>query len=263
MNGKEYWFVSHCSKDIQIVEQIVDILKDCGISYWKAPEMIPAGSNYAREIPHALKDCSIFLFIVSKASQSSIWVEKEVDIAINCRKKIIPIRIDEMPLNEMYRFYLNNIQTVDVFVQANGKIPEDVKKKLATKFMENMPQKEELTKKKSVEISGPKIDTRTNALRINRIPMQCDKCGTELEQVGFGIYKCVKCNIEYYDDFQKIRNFVKENGPAPVRIIAKRTGVPRQTVESFFSDNSTMRYSGMNYRRESLIDQLKSIDKGI
>ena len=88
MGTDSYWFISHCSRDIEIVEQIVHILERCGISYWKAPEMIPPGSNYAREIPKALKNCSIFLFIVSRASQSSIWVEKEVDVAINCRKKL-------------------------------------------------------------------------------------------------------------------------------------------------------------------------------
>ena len=62
MLGKNYWFVSHCSKDVYVVNQLVNILKTCNISYWKAPEMIPAGSNYAREIPNALKNCDIFLF---------------------------------------------------------------------------------------------------------------------------------------------------------------------------------------------------------
>ena len=132
MLGKNYWFISHCSKDIQVVEQIVDILKSCNIPYWKAPEMIPSGSNYAREIPNALKNCGVFLFVVSEASQNSIWVEKEVDVAINIRKKIIPVRIDTVPLNDMYRFYLNNIQTIDIAVQPNGEIPNDVQKKLQT-----------------------------------------------------------------------------------------------------------------------------------
>ena len=77
MLEKDYWFISHCSKDIQIVDQIVNILKSCNIPYWKAPEMIPSGSNYAREIPNALKNCGIFLFVVSEAAQNSIWVEKD------------------------------------------------------------------------------------------------------------------------------------------------------------------------------------------
>lgn len=258
MNEKEYWFVSHCSKDIEIVEQIVDVLKEYGISYWKAPEMIPAGSNYAREIPQALKNCSVFLFIVSKASQSSIWVEKEVDIAINCRKKIIPIRIDGMPLNDMYRFYLNNIQTIDVFIQANGKIPRDVQKKLGEQFLEHTTRRNlKAEAKKELDLNSPKIDKRTNALRINKIPIQCKQCGTSLDYVSLGTYRCVKCNVDYYDDFQKIRMFLKENGPAPAIVIAKRTGVSKQTVESYFQGVSRGQYAGPGYTLENLNRELR------
>ena len=57
------WFVSHCTKDIKVVDQIVEVLKNCGIPYWKAPEMIQPGSNYAKEIPMALKNCDVFLFV--------------------------------------------------------------------------------------------------------------------------------------------------------------------------------------------------------
>ena len=45
---KESVFISYSSKDSKIVEKIVAMLKEAGISYWKAPEMIPAGSNYAQ-----------------------------------------------------------------------------------------------------------------------------------------------------------------------------------------------------------------------
>ena len=39
---KESVFISYSSKDSKIVEKIVAMLKEAGISYWKAPEMIPA-----------------------------------------------------------------------------------------------------------------------------------------------------------------------------------------------------------------------------
>lgn len=273
MSNKDYWFISHCSKDIRIVEQIVNILEQCGIAYWKAPEMIPAGSNYAREIPKALKECSVFLFVVSEASQSSIWVEKEVDIAINCGKKIIPVRIDNLPLNDMYRFYLNNVQMIDAYVEPDGQIPEYVQKKLHSRFMENTNKndvwiKNDIWTKNDVDLKNEqtikiddykaddyKIDTRSNALRINKIPMQCDKCGRALENIELGVYRCKICGIEYYDDFRKIRNFLKENGPAPAIIISKRTGVSRKTVECYFSDDLSVHYSGMDYSKTRLSKQ--------
>ena len=264
MDERGYWFVSHCSKDIKIVEQIVNVLKDCGISYWKAPEMIPAGSNYAKEIPKALKNCSVFLFIVSEASQNSIWVEKELDSAVNARKNIIPVRIDDIPLNDMYAFYLNNIQMVNVQVQSDGKIQKDSLEILHTKFKESIPKKSiisettlESTKVRpsndntgnsgiiekinvQEEMERRRLDKRTNAFRINKVPVFCDKCGMKLECVSAGTYKCPVCNIEYYDDFMKIKNFIRDNGPAPAITIARGTGVSKQAIEYYFRDDVTI-----------------------
>ena len=88
------------------------MLDKMGISYWIAPDMIPAGSNYAREIPGAIQCCEVFLLVLSKNSQQSIWVEKEIDSAINYRKTIVPFQIDDEPLTDMFRVHLNNVQTI-------------------------------------------------------------------------------------------------------------------------------------------------------
>ena len=101
---KESVFISYSSKDSKIVEKIVAMLKEAGISYWKAPEMIPAGSNYAREIPRAIAQCQVFLLVISSYSQESIWVEKEIDCAINDRKTIVPLKLTEDDLRDMFRF---------------------------------------------------------------------------------------------------------------------------------------------------------------
>ena len=69
MGSEESVFISYSSKDSKIVEKIVAMLKEAGISYWKAPEMIPAGSNYAREIPRAIAQCQVFLLVISSYSR--------------------------------------------------------------------------------------------------------------------------------------------------------------------------------------------------
>lgn len=105
-------FISYSSLDVQEANRVIRLLEQMQISYWKAPEMIPAGSSYAREIPQAIRDCKIFLLIVSQASQDSVWVEKEIDTAIHYRRTILPLRIDNEPMNDMFYFYLNNIQAI-------------------------------------------------------------------------------------------------------------------------------------------------------
>ena len=105
-------FISYSSRDSEFVKRIIKQLDQIGVSYWKAPEMIPAGSSYAREIPKAIQQCSLFLLVLSPTSQDSIWVEKEIDNAICNRKTIIPFEIREVVLNDTFRFYLNNVQMI-------------------------------------------------------------------------------------------------------------------------------------------------------
>lgn len=106
-------FISYSSKDEVTVRRITDMLQTQKISYFKAPESIPAGSNYAREIPAAIRECGAFILVISGNSQNSIWVEKEIDCAINMRKLIIPIKISEDALSDMFLFYLNNVQIIN------------------------------------------------------------------------------------------------------------------------------------------------------
>ncbi len=138
MMDKDYVFISYSSTDSGYVQQLVDVLKECQIAYWKAPEMIPAGSNYAKEIPKAIRDCSVFLLVLSGTSQNSIWVEKEVDAAICNHKQIIPVKIDDTSLNDMFRFYLNNVQTVEVETKYNMPLSDEMCNMLKKVFKEVM-----------------------------------------------------------------------------------------------------------------------------
>ena len=245
MCEKDYWFISYCSKDSHIVDILVEILRGCGISYWKAPEMIPAGSNYAKEIPKAINGCSIFLFVISEASQDSIWVEKEVDMAIGYRKKIVPLKIDMSALNDMYHFYLNNVQLTQVDVQPNGDLSANMRETLSILFLKNsgknttfLKNTETFEQQVQQTKSNIKVDTRSNALRVNKIPMQCEYCGEPLPQGEMGVYKCVRCGREHFDEFKKIRNFLEENGPASALEISRGTGVAVPTIREYFSDKT-------------------------
>ena len=118
INGKEHdndikdVFISYSSKDLVEVNEIIRLLEKENISYWKAPEMIPIGSNYAKEIPRVITGCKVFLLIISNNSQNSIWVEKEIDFAINNKKTILPVKISGGNMSDIFSFYLNNVQMI-------------------------------------------------------------------------------------------------------------------------------------------------------
>ena len=236
-----YVFISYSSMDNSFVQKLTDALDFERIPYWKAPEMIPAGSNYAKEIPQAISGCDIFLLVLSKTSQQSIWVEKEIDLAICCRKTIIPVQIDEEPLNDMYRFYLNNVQMISMWVKENitpdfTELQKQIIKLLNTP-KESKKDKNDITLTRDNHKSDSQKSTRrSNALRINRIPHECEFCGGDVEQDSMGVYLCKKCGRENYDDFQKIRNYLDKAGAAPAVVISRNTKVPLKTIEYFWKE---------------------------
>lgn len=239
MAEKGYVFISYSSGDSEFVNRLTDFMINNNINYWKAPEMIPAGSNYAKEIPKAICECDIFLLVLSEKSQKSIWVEKEVDLAICHRKTVIPVQIDEISLNDMYRFYLNNVQTL--YIQAKEIQKADFTElgiRIKGLLLENADKSLDDGKiiKKSNNNDLKKSDKRSNALRINRIPIECEFCGSVVLEDSKGVYKCTQCGRENYDDFQKVRNYLEKVGAAPAAVIARNTGVPMKTIEYFWNE---------------------------
>ena len=251
MAAEKYVFISYSSKDFALVNEFIKILEQMGIPYWKAPDMIPAGSNYAREIPNAITGCELFLLFISAASQESIWVEKEVDSAVRNRKVIIPIQIDSTPMSEMFLFYLNNVQMISYSENQENAIT-DLKKQLQALFLKQQrtEDKSELQQKndgnpaalqtrQEIRISEKEVPSsdkakRKNAFSINRIPTECRYCNGELTQIETGTYRCNQCGKDNYDDFQTVRNYLEKNGATAAVIIERETGVPRRVIKNFF-----------------------------
>ena len=254
-------FISYSSKDERYIKKMTQMLEKMGITYWIAPDMIPAGSNYAREIPSAIQNCDIFLLVLSKASQQSIWVEKEIDSAIYYRKTIVPFQIDDSPMTDMFRFYLNNVQTIYCANRPKDAI-EELKQRLRTLLKltaesihnpggkkdrgESSTSKEETTEGRDSENKDAPTEQeseiaiarrkRESFLRSSGIPTACGYCGGDLEKISRGVYRCRKCGRENYDYFQTVRNFLREYGAKPAIIIERETGVPRHVIEQFVSD---------------------------
>lgn len=255
MDKESTVFISYSSKDLDVVNRIADELEKMEIKFWKAPEMIAAGSSYAREIPKAIRECNIFLLILSRYSQESIWVEKEIDSAICQRKVILPIQIDGCELNDTFRFYLNNVQIITYYQdseKAMKSLWKELKPQKAAKEKVTEGELEKVDKEKVTELkSEKKAQVRemanvestkrnrgdSNALRMNRIPLSCQYCGCKvLEHISMGTYRCTRCDKDNYDDFQNIRNFLHERGPTSAVVIEKETGVPRRIIEYFFRE---------------------------
>ena len=80
-----------------------------------APKSIPAGSSYAKEIPVAIKNCKVFLLMITSKSQQSQWVPKEVSLALSECKCVIPFVIENCVLTDIFNFFLTDVQRYYAF----------------------------------------------------------------------------------------------------------------------------------------------------
>lgn len=123
-----YTFISYSSKNRASADAMRDLLKSSGVDTWMAPGDIPAGSKYAQVINRAVKECACMLLMLSKDAQDSIWVAKEVERAVNYRKPIIPVQIEDVILNDEFELYISTDQVVAV--QKIYKESDEIKKVL-------------------------------------------------------------------------------------------------------------------------------------
>ncbi len=103
-------FISYKAEEFDEANWVKTILETNGISCWMAPMCIPGGSSYAVEIPQAIRECKVFVLILSEKSQLSKWVPRELDQAINAGKIVLPFMLENCPLKDDFNFYLTNVQ---------------------------------------------------------------------------------------------------------------------------------------------------------
>jgi hypothetical protein len=108
----KHTFISHSTKNKVTDDNIVKNLEDNGIPCWIAPRNITAGTNYGAAISSGIRDCEVFVLVFSEHSNASDAVFREVQLAFECRKPIIPVRINNVPISDDLKFFLSGIQWV-------------------------------------------------------------------------------------------------------------------------------------------------------
>lgn len=103
-------FISYKAEEIEEASWVKSVLESNGITCWMAPSCIPGGSSYAVEIPQAIKQAKVFVLILSSKAQASQWVSREVDLAINEGKIVLPFMLENCALRDDFNFYLTNVQ---------------------------------------------------------------------------------------------------------------------------------------------------------
>ena len=108
-------FISYSRRDLPIVQVVCELLRENGITYWYDSKEVLPGDVFFSSIVTAIKNSRITLFISSSNSNSSKYVSKEVAVAFNEGKYIIPYRIDMSPFNDNLKLVFSNINYIDAY----------------------------------------------------------------------------------------------------------------------------------------------------
>ncbi|HYM20198.1 MAG TPA: TIR domain-containing protein [Candidatus Kapabacteria bacterium] len=107
-------FISYSSTDRARALALADYLRSEGHSVWIDTESIGGAARWRKEIAQALTDCKVFLLLVSGASLASENVQKELTIAAEEHKHLLPIDIEKVALTVDFRYHLAGVQHIKI-----------------------------------------------------------------------------------------------------------------------------------------------------
>ena len=106
-------FISHSSADAETAQALVTDFENRNITCWMAPRDIPMGSSYHEEIVQAIENSRAVLLLFSNAANKSEHVLREVELAAQGKKPILPLRIDVSEPAGGLKYMLANKQWVE------------------------------------------------------------------------------------------------------------------------------------------------------
>jgi len=124
MSDDFFLFVSHVTEDRAAAMAIVAELEKRGVRCWIAPRNIAPGSRFDDQIADAIEACRAMLLIFSDHCNHSEYIHREITVAGESHKLIIPFRIEEVQPKRGLRVRLSDLHWIDGFVERERAIDE-------------------------------------------------------------------------------------------------------------------------------------------
>ena len=108
-------FISYASKDRERILDLVDRLDAAGVSVWIDQMSIEGATMWSQEIVAAIRNCKVLILAISENSADSENVVKEVALASEGRKRILPVYLGQAEIPESMAYQLAGIQRVEFY----------------------------------------------------------------------------------------------------------------------------------------------------
>ena len=107
-------FISYSRKDSEQALALAEKLRACGMDVWMDQTGIEAATSWGKEIVGAIKECGAFCLLISASSLASRNVIKEVSLASQFKRTIIPIDLERVALTDDFHYPLAGVQRVKI-----------------------------------------------------------------------------------------------------------------------------------------------------
>ena len=136
-------FISHAKADEKKARAIAEGLESRGFKCWIAPRDVRAGRSYGDEIIRGIESTRSFVLVLSKASNDSAFVAREVERAVSKKKPIFAVRIANVEPAPSLELFISGTQWIDAFAGRVGAHVDRLANLLAEEEGRNEPGKPE------------------------------------------------------------------------------------------------------------------------
>jgi hypothetical protein len=106
-------FVSHTSEDRAVAMEVVSELERSGIRCWITPRDVRPGRPFDDEIVEAIENCRAVLLVFSEKCNESDYIRREITVAGETSKLVIPFRIENCQPKKGLRVRLADLHWID------------------------------------------------------------------------------------------------------------------------------------------------------
>ena len=105
-------FISYSSRESELAGKVCSLIESNGYNCFIASRDITPGHEYAAELVGAIDNCRLVVLLLSKNSNSSPHVLREIDRAVSHKKPIIVYQLEDVELNKSMEYFLMTHQWI-------------------------------------------------------------------------------------------------------------------------------------------------------
>jgi len=119
-------FTSYSREDSDFVDGLYDTLDTNGVDVWLDRVEMTGGDNWQEKLVGAIKECDIFLLIISPNLLHSRYVLKEVALSDKYQRRIIPIHYQKTQVPNQIEFAIAGLHMIDYTIQSHEQATRDL-----------------------------------------------------------------------------------------------------------------------------------------